>query len=198
MVTISRRVAPSPVVLPREGLRSTAVPGRVACTIVDLIEVVGNVRDGDHVQSLVFLAQEFGMFAHPHMLFGLRSNPALRPHSMVLASHIDALFARGIVERDSAGHLRVDRDRCPRPTHGVVNPHLHVLGALSPAEVFAFAVAVQRLARQGLYAGSRRHDNVFRDTLASHAAVRPDESAIDCVAVCAVRDRLLAPAIRTA
>jgi len=168
---------------------------RGARAIIDLLDVVGNVRDGDHLQCVAFLAQEFGLLTEPLFLFGSSGPDPRRPHSVLLESHFYALLRDGIVDLDGAGRLRLRRDLFPVSSSGLAGRRLAALGALSPGEAAIFAAAVLRLAGEGRHAGSLRHDDAFGDTitrlsLAIEGASEHDRS-LDVAAICDVRYRLM-------
>ena len=83
---------------PYDGLLSCG-----ARAVIDLVDVVGNVRDGEHLQYLVFLAQEFGLLAEPVFLFGSMGPDPRRPHSLLLEDHFYMLLRDGIIDLDGGG-----------------------------------------------------------------------------------------------
>jgi len=171
--------------------------GPGARTIVDLADVVGTIRDVDHLQSVAFLAQEFGLLAAPTFLFGSRGGEGdagtacSRPHSVLLEGHFYALLCEKVIDRDGTGRLSPRRDLYAVPHSGLAGRRLSALAALSPRDTAVFAAAVLRLARQGCYAGSPRHDAAFYDAVALLAAIDEDEPAVDTAAICAVRRHLI-------
>jgi len=182
---------------------SVISPG--ARTIVDLVDVVGTIRDVDHLQSVAFLAQEFGLLAAPTFLFGSRrcggdegsagaapgGVECARPHSALLEGHFYALLCEKVIDRDGTGRLSPRRDLYAVPHSGLAGRRLSTLAALSPRDTAVFAAAVLRLARQGCYAGSRRHDAAFYDAVALLAALDEGEPAVDTAAIYAARRRLI-------
>ena len=174
-----------------DGSDSDGVPfSRGPRAIIDLLDVVGHVRDGDHVQCLIFLAQEFGLMPEPHFLFGSVGPAPRRPHSLLLEGHFYALLRDGVVDLDGAGRLRLRRDLFALPSSGLAGRRLAVLGALSPSEAAAFASAVLSLASNGRHAGRPRHDDAFREAVIGLAA-EAEERAIDVTAICDIRRRLM-------
>src|SRR5437868_13794807 len=130
-----------------EGASGGGAPlSRGAHVIIDLVDVVGNVRDGEHLQRLVFLAQEFGLLAEPVFLFGSMGPDPRRPHSLLLEDHFYMLLRDGIIDLDGAGRLRARRDLFALPSSGLTGRRLAALSDLSPAEAALFAAAVLRLA----------------------------------------------------
>jgi len=97
------------------------------------VDVVGNVRDGEHLQYLVFLAQEFGLLAEPVFLFGSMGPDPRRPHSLLLEDHFFMLLRDGIIDLDGAGRLRARRDLFALPSSGLTGRRLAALSDLSPA-----------------------------------------------------------------
>jgi hypothetical protein len=158
--------------------------------IIDLLDVVDNVRDGDHLQCLIFLAQEFGLLAEPHFLFASAGPQAQTPHSLLLEGHFYALLREGIVDLDGAGRLRLRRDLYALPSSDLAGRRLSALGALSPHEAATFAMAVLRLANQGRLASSPRHDAAFHDEVA-RLATADETQSIDVAAICDARRRLM-------
>ena len=169
--------------------------GRAARAIIDLIDVVGNIRDDDHLQCVAFLAQEFGLLSEPLFLFGSMGSDPGRPHSLLLESHFYTLLRDGMIDLDGTGRLRVRRDLFGLPSSGLAGRRLVALNTLSPTEATLFAAAVLRLAREGRHAGSPRHDEAFGDAIGrlSELAGGPEDrgNVIDLAAICDVRSRLL-------
>lgn len=159
--------------------------------IIDLLEVVGNVRDGNHLQCLIFLAQEFGLMPEPHFLFGSVGPEPRRPHSLLLEGHFYALLRDGVIDLDGAGRLRLRRDLFALPSSGLAGRRLAALGALTPHEATMFASAVLRLASNGRHAGRPRHDDAFHDTVVQLAACDDVSQSIDVAAICDARQRLM-------
>jgi hypothetical protein len=159
--------------------------------IIDLLDTVGNIRDGDHLQCVAFLAQEFGLMSGTEFLFGsIASNPP-RPHSLLLEGHFYALLRDGFADLDGTGRLRLRRDLYHIPTSGLAARRLSALSELSPRETAVFAAAVLRLANEGKYAGSARHDSSFRDAVFSVAALDGEGRAVDVAAICDARQSLM-------
>lgn len=164
---------------------------RGARVIIDLIDVVGNVRDGAHLQCIAFLAQEFGLLEEPHFLFGSVGPEPRRPHSLLLEGHFDALLDDGVLELDGKGCLRLRRDLFAVPYSGFAARRLSALSALSPREAAIFAGAVLRLVREGRHAGSRRHDQAFQDAVARFVTPVEEDQRSDAAAIDAARYRLM-------
>ncbi len=162
---------------------------RGARAIIDLLDVVGTIRDGDHLQCVMYLAQEFGLVAQPLFLFGSIGAHPRRPHSSLLESHFYTLLHEGIVDVDGNGHLRLRRDLFALPPCSLNGRRLAALGTLSAEETALFAAAVLRLAADGLHAGSLRHTEAFDETIASFTS--SDDRPIDIGAICATRRRML-------
>src|SRR3989440_13005715 len=141
---------------PYDGLLSCG-----ARAVIDLVDVVGNVRDGEHLQYLVFLAQEVGLLAEPVFLFGSMGPDPRRPHSLLLQDHFFMLLRDGIIDLDGAGRLRARRDLFALPSSGLTGRRLAALSDLSPAEAALFAAALLHLSRQGRHARRSRHDDAF-------------------------------------
>ncbi len=165
--------------------------GATARAIVDLIDAVGNVRDGDHLQCLSFLAQEFRLLTEPYLVFGTIDDAPPRPHSLLLEGHFYTLLSEGVLDLDGTGRLRLRRDLFTLPSSGLANRRLSALAALSPYECLVFAAAVRRLTRDGCYAGSRRHDDAFRATVELYVTGEQESYSPDPEAICAARQRLL-------
>ncbi len=165
--------------------------GATARAIVDLIDAVGNVRDGDHLQCLIFLAQEFRLLTEPYLVFGTIDDAPPRPHSLLLEGHFYTLLSEGVLDLDGTGRLRLRRDLFTLPSSGLVNRQLGALAALSPYECLVFAATVRRLTREGRYAGSRRHDDAFRATVELYVNAEQEAYSTDPEAICAARQRLL-------
>ena len=163
---------------------------RGARVIIDLIDVVGNVRDGDHLQCIAFLAQEFGLLEEPHFLFGATGAEPRRPHSLLLAGHFAFLLNEGVIDLDGKGCLRLRRDLYAVPYSGFAARRLSVLSTLSPRESAIFAGAVLRLASEGRHAGSRRHDGAFADAVARYVTPGEEDHPSDA-AIGAARYRLM-------
>lgn len=182
---------PNRTATPHDGFDAYDEPlGRGPRAIIDLLDVVGNVRDGDHLQRLIFLAQEFGLLAEPHFLFASSGSDASAPHSLLLESHFYALLREGIVDLDGAGRLRLRRDLFALPSSDLAGRRLAALGALSPHEAATFAAAALQLANQGRLASSSRHDTAFRDAVTRLAAA-DENQGIDVDAICDARHRLM-------
>lgn len=164
---------------------------RGARLIIDLIDVVGNIRDGDHLQCVAFLAQEFGLMEEPHFLFGSTGSEPRRPHSLLLEGHFNALLRDGVIDLDGKGCLRLRRDLFALSYSGLAARRLSTLSMLSPREAAIFAGAVLRLAHEGRHAGSRRHDQAFLEAVTRYAMPMEDDSPGDPAAIDAVRARLL-------
>lgn len=164
---------------------------RGARAIIDLLDVVGNVRDGDHLQCIVFLAQEFGLLAEPLFLFGSTGADPRRPHSLLLEGHFYALLRDGIVDLDAAGRLRLRRDLFALPPSSLAGRRLTALGALSPNEATIFAAAVLRMANDGRHAGSSRHDEIFDAVVRRMTAITETEGLTDVAAIHDARRRLM-------
>lgn len=164
---------------------------RGACAIIDLLDVVGNVRDGDHLQCIVFLAQEFGLLAESLFLFGSTGSDPRRPHSLLLEGHFYALLRDGIVDLDAAGRLRLRRDLFALPPSSLAGRRLAALGALSPNEAAIFAATVLRMANDGRHAGSSRHDETFDEIVRRMTAVTETEGVTDVAAIRDARRRLM-------
>jgi hypothetical protein len=164
---------------------------RGARTIIDLVDVVGNVRDGEHLQCLVFLAQEFGLLAEPVFLFGSMGPDPRRPHSLLLEDHFFMLLRDGIIDLDGAGRLRTRRDLFALPSPSLTGRRLAALSDLSPAEAALFAAAVLCLAGEGRHAGSPRHDDAFCTAIIQLAASDDMGRSVDVAAICAARQRLM-------
>lgn len=158
--------------------------------IIDLLDVVGSIRDGEHLQCVAFLAQEFELVARPHYLFGTLDSEPRRPHSLLLEGRFYALLRDGVVDVDGAGRLRLRRDLFAVPTSGRAGRRLSALNTLSSREAAIFAAAVMHLAGQGRHAGSNRHDEAFRATV-SRLAVADTDQPVDVETICATRHRLL-------
>ncbi len=161
--------------------------------IVDLLDAVGTIHDGDHLQCVAFLAQELGLLTEPHFLFGI-GEPRACPYSSLLEQHFYVLLREGVVDLDATGRLRLRRDLHDTPHAGLANRRLSALGELSPHEAAVFAAAVIHLARQGRYAGSGRHDAAFGDAVALCATSGVDdeyEYSVDVAAILAARQRIL-------
>ena len=164
---------------------------RAARVIIDLVDVVGNVRDGEHLQCLVFLAQEFGLLAEPVFLFGSMGPDPRRPHSLLLEDHFFMLLRDGIIDLDGAGRLRTRRDLFALPCSSLAGRRLGALSDLSPAEAALFAAAVLCLAGEGRHAGSARHDDAFCTAVTQLAASSDMGQSVDVSAICAARQRLM-------
>lgn len=172
---------------------------RGARVIIDLLDVVNTIRDGDHLQCAVFLAQEFGLLSEHVFLFGATGAAPHRPHSLLLEGHFYALLRDGIVDLDGTGRLRLRRDLFALPPSGLAARRLAALSALSPHEAAIFAAAVLNLAGAGRHAGSRRHDGAFEEAVAHLAACGEDNQSIDVTAIGDARRRLMpvAPVLLT-
>lgn len=186
------------VFLPSRTESATEVPesddealSRGARIIIDLIDVVGNVRDGDHLQCIAFLAQEFGLLEAPHFLFGATGSEPRRPYSLLLAGHFEALWNEGMIDLDGKGCLRVRRDLYAVSYSGFAARRLGVLSALSPHEAAIFAGAVLRLAGEGRHAGSHRHDRAFEDAVSRYMGPGQEDHPSDAAAIGAARYRLM-------
>jgi hypothetical protein len=155
------------------------------------VDIVGNVRDGEHLQCLAFLAQEFGLLAEAVYLFGSVRADLRRPHSLLLEDHFFTLLRDGIIDLDSAGRLRVCRDLLAVPASGSPDRRLAALSTLSPAEASVFAAAVLRLAGEGRHAGSSRHDVAFCAAVTQLAASADVGQPVDVAAICDARQRLM-------
>jgi len=164
---------------------------RGARVISDLVDVIGNVRDGEHLQCLVFLAQEFGLLAEPVFLFGSMGPDPRRPHSLLLEDHFYMLLRDGIIDLDGAGRLRARRDLFALPSSGLTGRRLAALSDLSPAEAALFAAAVLRLAGEGRHAGSPRHDDAFCTAVTQLVDSGDTGQSVDVAAICAARQRLM-------
>lgn len=174
-----------------------------ARAIIDLIDVVGSMRDVEHLQCVTFLAQEFGLLLAPTFQFGSRragegGGPELRhPHSLLLEGHFYALLCEKVIDRDATGYLRPRRDLYAVPYSGLASRRLAVLGALPRRDLAVFAGAVLRLAQDGCHAGSARRDTAFHHAVALLATVAEgdemgdDGSVVDIGAICAARQRLM-------
>ncbi|HZS91160.1 MAG TPA: hypothetical protein VFE42_27165 [Chloroflexota bacterium] len=166
---------------------------RGARTLIEILEVVGTVRDGDHLQSIVFIAQEFGLLAKPIYLFGIVDDEPRRVQSLLLEGHYRTLLQAGLVDVDATGRLRPRHDLIPFPPSNLVSRRLAALNALSPAETVVFAAAVLRLATGGLYAGSPRRQEAFEaEVRAVVDTLKESGDTIDGAAIGAVRRRLVA------
>ncbi len=165
--------------------------GATARAIVDLIDAVGAVRDGDHLQCLLFLAQEFRLLTEPYLVFGTTGAAPPRPHSLLLEGHFYTLLSEGVLDVDGMGRLRPRRDLFTLPSSGLVNRRLAALSTLLPYECLVFAAAVRRLAHDGCYAGSRRHDDAFRAAVELFVSAEQEAYSTDPEAICAARHRLL-------
>src|SRR5579875_3386452 len=155
-----------------ELLPVTRTLSRGVQTIVDLLDTVGTIRDGEHLQSVAYLAEEFGLLAEPTFVFGSRAG---RPHSLLLEGHFYALLCDKVIDRDGAGYLRPRRDLYALPFAGRAARRLRSLGALSSRDAMIFAAAARHLAQQGRYSGSRRHDAAFDAAVAAVAALHAEE-----------------------
>ena len=164
---------------------------RAARTIIDLVDVVGNVRDGEHLQCLVFLAQEFALLAEPVFLFGSMGPDPRRPYSLLLEDHFLMLLRDGIIDLDGSGRLRARRDLFALPCSSLTGRRLAALSDLSPAETALFAAAVLCLAGEGRHAGSPRHDDAFCTAVTQLAASGDMGQSVDVAAICAARQRLM-------
>ncbi len=171
-----------------------------ARAIIDLIDVVGTIHDVDHLQSVAFLAQEFGLLVAPTFLFGSRrgddGQEPRRPHSLLLEGHFYALLCEKVIDRDTTtGRLRPRRDLYAVPYSGLAGRRLGVLGALSKRDVAVFAAAVLRLTHDGCHAGSNRRDAAFHAAVAQLAvladATDEAEQPVDTAAIRAARQRLM-------
>lgn len=158
--------------------------------IIDLLDVVDNVRDGDHLQCLIFLAQEFRLLAEPHFMFAARGPNSHTPHSLLLEGHFYALLREGIVDLDGAGRLRLRRDLFALPSSDLAGRRLAALGTLSPHETALFAATVMWLANQGRLASSPRHDTAFHDAVV-HLGAGDAIQSVDVAAICDARRRLM-------
>jgi hypothetical protein len=167
---------------------------RGARTLIEVIDVVGTVRDGDHLQSIVFIAQEFGLLAKPIYLFGVVDDEPRRVQSLLLEGHYRTLLQAGMVDVNATGCLRPRHDLTPDlPPANIVGRRLAALSALSPAETAIFAAAVLRLATDGLYAGSPRRQEAFdAEVRAVVGTLSEGSDTIDSAAVGSVRRRLVA------
>lgn len=191
MVFLPSRTSP-----PNDGSDSCAEP--LSCgarVIIDVIDTVGNVRDGDHLQCIIFLAQEFGLLTAPLFLFGSTGPDPRRPHSLLLESHFYALLRDGIVDLDGTGRLRLRRDLFSLPPSSLAARRLTALSTLSPGEAMLFAAAVLRLAGEGRHAGSPRHDDTFAEIVRRLSAAMAKDAefdhTLDVSAICRVRSRLM-------
>jgi hypothetical protein len=164
---------------------------RGARAIIDLVDVVGNVRDGEHLQCLVFLAQEFGLLTEPLFLFGSMGPNPRRPYSLLLEDHFFMLLRDGIIDLDGAGRLRARRDLLALPSSSLTGRRLAALSDLAPAEASLFAAAVLYLAAEGRHAGSPRHDGAFCSAVTQLAASGDMGQSVDVAAICAARQRLM-------
>jgi hypothetical protein len=164
---------------------------RAARVIIDLVDVVGSVRDGEHLQCLVFLAQEFGLLPEPVFLFGSMGPDPRHPHSLLLEDHFFMLLRDGIIDLDGSGRLRTRRDLFALPCSGLTGRRLAALSDLSPAEAALFAAAVLCLAGEGRHAGSARHDNAFSTAVTQLATSGDMGQSVDVSAICAARQRLM-------
>jgi len=164
-----------------------------AQAIIDLLDVVGAVHDVEHLQSIAFLAQEFGLLTAATFLFASRGPEPRRPHSLLLESHFYALLCEKVIDRDGSGRLRPRRDLYDLPHSGTVARRLGILAELAPRDTTVFAAAVLRLINDGRHAGSQKHDAAFYDAVALTASMREDahEPAIDTVAIHTARQRLM-------
>ena len=172
-----------------------------AQAIIDLLDIVGAVHDVEHLQSVAFLAQEFGLLTAPTFLFASRGPAPRRPHSLLLESHFYALLCEKVIDRDGSGRLRPRRDLYDLPHSGTVARRLGILTGLTPRDTAVFAAAVLRLINDGRHAGSQKHDAAFDDAVALTASMCEDEHepTVDMAAIHAARQRLMpvAPVLLT-
>jgi len=164
-----------------------------AQAIIDLLDIVDSVHDVEHLQSVAFLAQEFGLLTAPTFLFASRGPAPHRPHSLLLESHFYALLCEKVIDRDGSGRLRPRRDLYDLPHSGTVARRLSILAGLAPRDTAVFAAAVLRLINEGRHAGSQKHDAAFYDAVTLAASISEDEHehAVDTAAIHAARQRLM-------
>ena len=164
-----------------------------AQAIIDLLDIVDSVHDVEHLQSVAFLAQEFGLLTAPTFLFASRGSEPRRPHSLLLESHFYALLCEKVIDRDGSGRLRPRRDLYDLPHSGTVARRLSILAGLAPRDTAVFAAAVLRLINEGRHAGSQKHDAAFYDAVTLAASISEDEHehAVDTAAIHAARQRLM-------
>ena len=172
-----------------------------AQAIIDLLDIVDSVYDVEHLQSVAFLAQEFGLLTAPTFLFASRGPEPRRPHSLLLESHFYALLCEKVIDRDGSGRLRPRRDLYDLPHSSRVARRLGILTGLTPRDTAVFAAAVLGLINDGRHAGSQKHDAAFDDAVALTASMREDEHepAADTAAIHTARQRLMpaAPVLLT-
>ena len=164
-----------------------------AQAIIDLLDIVDSVHDVEHLQSVAFLAQEFGLLTAPTFLFASRGSEPRRPHSLLLESHFYALLCEKVIDRDGSGRLRPRRDLYDLPHSGTVARRLSILAGRAPRDTAVFAAAVLRLINEGRHAGSQKHDAAFYDAVTLAASISEDEHehAVDTAAIHAARQRLM-------
>jgi len=184
---------PSRLITPAEQQSDDSAICLGAQAIIDLLDVVGAVHDVEHLQSVAFLAQEFGLLTAPTFLFASRGPAPHRPHSLLLESHFYALLCEKVIDRDGSGRLRPRRDLYALPHSGTVARRLGILAGLTPRDTAVFAAAVLRLINDGRHAGSQKHDAAFDAAVALAASMREDEHepAVDTAAIHAARQRLM-------
>jgi len=172
-----------------------------AQAIIDLLDIVDSVYDVEHLQSVAFLAQEFGLLTAPTFLFASRGPEPRRPHSLLLESHFYALLCEKVIDRDGSGRLRPRRDLYDLPHSSRVARRLGILTGLTPRDTAVFAAAVLGLINDGRHAGSQKHDAAFDDAVALTASMSEDEheAVVDTAAIHAARQRLMpaAPVLLT-
>ena len=186
MVSLPSRISDQPSSTQEDFSQSTRI-------IFDILDVVPNVRDGDHLQCIAFIAQELNLLTNKQncFLFASAGGDIRQPHSLLLESHLYVLLRDGYIDIDGTGRLRLRRDLYDIPYSGLVYRNLRSISSLSASDVTVFASAVMRLTSEGLHAGSYRHDDSFTNAINFLSLVHKDEYAADSGAICAARRRLL-------